>query len=172
MAAQPADLQLRYSTTAGYVPVPADFRFDGSAAVAVAIVNVPDNKIYLLAANLTTVVCIADAAKLAAAITSAQIGAANGVAGLDATGKIPAAQLPVIAATGLRFKGVWNAATNTPNLAASSPTEGDYYIVQTAGTTALGGEADWQGRDWAVFTNGAWTKLDNSPATAITGGAI
>ncbi len=129
---------------------------------------------YVLADDLTTVWCIGDAAKLAAAITASQIGAANGVAPLDATQKVPVANLPAVALTGLKFQGAWNAATNTPALVSATGTEGHYYVVSTTGATALDGEDDWNPKDWAVFTNGSWVKIDNSEAaiTAISGGTF
>jgi hypothetical protein len=35
----------------------------------------------------------------------------------------------------LEYKGLWNAATNTPTLVSSVGTQGDYYVVSVAGTT-------------------------------------
>lgn len=89
-------------------------------------------------------------------------GAANGVASLDAGGKVPSAQLPTLAG-GLDLKGTWNASTNTPALSDGSGDEaGDYYVVATAGTTSLDGEADWSAGDWVIFDGTAWDKIDNS----------
>lgn len=168
------ELQLKNSNVAGRVPVPSDFSFEGSPATGVVLTNAKDGKMYMLADDLTTVVCIGDAAKLAAALTSGQIGAANGVAGLDAGGKVPLANLPAIALSGLRLAGTWNADTNTPTLASGNGEEGQFYIVSTAGSTDLDGEDDWNPKDWAVFVNGAWQKVDNTEQeiTSISGGTF
>lgn len=156
-----SDIQLKFSTTPGAVPTAADLTFEGVPAVGVPAVNAADGKLYTLLADLTTVVCI-----------GAPLGAPNGAASLDATGKVLVAQMPAVAITGLRFKGTWNATSGAPD---ATPEEGDYYIVSVAGTTALNGIADWQPTDWAVFTDGAWHKIDNSEAAApaaISGGTF
>lgn len=62
----------------------------------------------------------------------------------------------------LVFKGLWDADTNTPILASGVGTEGDFYIVSVAGSTNLDGITDWEVRDWAVFVNGVWNKIDNT----------
>lgn len=49
-------------------------------------------------------------------LDAAQKGAANGVAELDASGKLPVNRLPDAALGGLAYQGGWNAATNTPAL--------------------------------------------------------
>ena len=70
----------------------------------------------------------------------------------------------------LVYKGIWNATTNDPALESGAGTVGSYYIVSTAGTTALDGISDWVVGDWAVFSDlptDAWQKIDN---TSILGG--
>jgi hypothetical protein len=37
------------------------------------------------------------------------------------------------------YKGTWNASTNTPTLVSSTGTQGDYYVVNVAGSTNLDG---------------------------------
>jgi len=73
--------------------------------------------------------------------------------------------------SGLTFQGNWDAATNTPNIGASTPDNGDFYIVSVAGTTNLGGITDWEVGDWAiaVVSGGVttWQKIDNS--SVLTG---
>ena len=75
--------------------------------------------------------------------------------------------------SGLTFQGNWDAATNTPNIGASTPNNGDFYIVSVAGTTNLGGITDWEVGDWAiaVVSGGAttWQKIDNSSVLTGTG---
>ena len=60
------------------------------------------------------------------------------------------------------YKGTWNANTNTPTLVSSTGTQGDYYVVNVAGTTNLNGITDWQIGDWAIFNGSVWEKVDNS----------
>lgn len=168
------DIRHKFSTTPGAVPTPDDFKFEGVKSPGILAVNGGDGRIFTLLADLATVVCVADSTRLAASISASQIGAANGVAPLDAGQKVPVANLPAVALTGLKFQGAWNAATNTPALVSATGTEGHYYVVSTAGATALDGESEWNPKDWAVFTNGAWVKIDNSeePITAISGGTF
>lgn len=68
-------------------------------------------------------------------LTSAR-GAANGVASLDGSGKVPSSQLPT---GGMQYQGTWNASTNTPTLSNATGTDGHFYRVTTAGTQNLGG---------------------------------
>lgn len=68
--------------------------------------------------------------------------------------------------SGLLVKGVWNASTNTPTLTSSVGTQGDTWVVGTAGTTSLNGNASWAELDLAVFASGAWERV---PAGSIYG---
>lgn len=99
-------------------------------------------------------------------ISASQIGAANGVASLDSGGKVPTAQIPASIATGLKFKGVWNATTNSPTLASGVGTQGDMYRVSVAGSTNLDGITDWKVKDYAAFDGTAWQKIDGSDEVA------
>lgn len=58
-------------------------------------------------------------------------GVANGIASLDATGRVPSSQMPLSA---MEFKGTWDASTNTPTLVQGTGTNGDFYVVSVAGT--------------------------------------
>ena len=78
--------------------------------------------------------------------------------------------------SGLSFEGNWNASTDTPSLAGTTPGNGIFYIVSVAGSTSLSGITDWAVGDWAVFvSNGAgtdaWQKVDNSSSLAGQGAA-
>ena len=72
---------------------------------------------------------------LANKIDVSEKGVANGVATLDATGRVPYSQLPESA---MEYKGTWDASTNTPTLADGTGTNGDFYVVSVAGTVNLG----------------------------------
>jgi hypothetical protein len=70
-----------------------------------------------------------------AALTTSQLGAANGVASLDATGHIPVAQLTVDT---MEYLGAWNASTNSPSLTNGTGLPGSFYEVSVAGTQNFG----------------------------------
>lgn len=95
-----------------------------------------------------------------ARVASSSVGAANGVASLDATGKVPVAQLPAAVLGGLVYQGTWNASTNTPTLVSGTGTVGYYYKVSVAGTTTINGNAVWQVGDIIAFNGSEWDKID------------
>lgn len=92
----------------------------------------------------------------------------NGVATLDAGGKIPASQLP---STVMEYKGTWDAATNTPTLADGVGDAGDIYLCNVAGSQDLGsGNIDFAVGDWIVFSGSIWEKSINSDAVDSVNG--
>lgn len=102
--------------------------------------------------------------------TSAR-GAANGVASLDATSKIPTSQLPDSVLGGAAYQGTWNASTNTPAIpAATSANKGHYRVVTVAGTTVVNGVNDWEIGDWIISNGTAWEKVDNTDAVVSVAG--
>ena len=73
------------------------------------------------------------------------------------------------------YEGTWNASTNTPALASSVGTKGEYYVVSTTGSTNLNGITSWTQGDWAIFNGSVWEKVDNTDlVTSVAGrtGAI
>ena len=70
------------------------------------------------------------------------------------------------------YKGTWDADTNTPTLTSSVGTQGDYYVVNVAGTTNLNGIADWAIGDWAIFNGSVWQKVDNTDAVSSVNGQV
>jgi hypothetical protein len=99
-------------------------------------------------------------ADVSGAIAASLLGVANGVATLDASGKIPANQLPASVAGAMTYQGTWNAATNTPTLASGTGTKGFLYKVSVAGTTSIDGNAQWRLGDSIVFNGTTWDKID------------
>jgi hypothetical protein len=91
-------------------------------------------------------------------------GVPNGVATLDAGGKVPVSELPAAVLGALSYQGTWDASTNTPTLTSSVGTKGYYYVVNVAGNTNLNGITDWQIGDWAVYNGTVWQKVDNTDA--------
>ena len=71
------------------------------------------------------------------------------------------------------FVGTWNAVSNIPDIDATSPTSGEYYVVTTAGTH---NSIAYAVGDWAIWNGTAWTKIQNavSGVTSVYGrtGAI
>jgi hypothetical protein len=65
----------------------------------------------------------------------------------------------------IKVMGFWNADTNTPDLSALTPAQGDSYQVSVAGSTNLNGETNWGTRDLAVWDDslsGNWFKLNSA----------
>lgn len=104
-------------------------------------------------------------------ISSTEKGAANGVATLDAGGKVPVSQLPNSVMT---FEGIWDASTNTPTLAdnANGANPGQVYLVTVAGTQNLGsGSQTFAPGDWVVAdANNIWKRSINSNAVVSVNG--
>jgi hypothetical protein len=99
-------------------------------------------------------------------------GAANGVATLDAGGKVPVSELPAAVLGALSYQGTWDAATNTPTLTSSVGTKGYYYVVSVAGNTNLNGITDWLVGDWAVYNGTVWQKVDNTETVTSVNGQV
>ena len=72
--------------------------------------------------------------------------------------------------SGSAYQGVWNADTNTPALASGVGSNGEYYVVNVAGSTNLDGITDWNVGDWAIFHDTSWQKVDNTDAVVSVNG--
>lgn len=106
--------------------------------------------------------------ELANYIPTSEKGANNGVATLDAGGKIPASQLPN---TVMEYQGTWNANTNSPALADGSGNAGDVYRVSVAGTQNLGsGNISFNLGDYVIYSGTVWEKADGSDAVDSVNG--
>jgi len=100
-------------------------------------------------------------------VKTGQVGAASGVASLDATGKLPTAQLPASVTGAMVYQGTWNASANTPTLISGSGSKGAFYKVSVAGSTSVDGNAAWNIGDIIAFDGSSWDKIDG-PAEAVT----
>jgi hypothetical protein len=97
-----------------------------------------------------------------------QLGVANGVATLDASGIIYENQLPIAVRESLHYIGAWNASSGSPP--SASPNNGEFWIVNTNGSYSLGGIDDWKATDWACYINATWRKIDNTDKiTSVNG---
>lgn len=72
-------------------------------------------------------------------VTQSEVGANNGVASLDSSGKIPVAQLPSVV---MEYQGAWNPSTNTPTLSDASGANGNVYYVTAAAAGPISGLSD------------------------------
>ncbi len=80
--------------------------------------------------------------------------------------KLLTSLLPDAVVGGMKYQGVWDAATNAPAIpAAASSNAGHYYKVSVSGTTAVDGIAEWAVGDWIVSNGTSWDKIDNSEKT-------
>lgn len=89
-----------------------------------------------------------------------------GVPRLDANGKILASELPNSV---MEFKGVWNAATNTPTLTNGVGNAGDVYLCNVAGTVDFGaGPITFAVGDYAVYTGSVWARSSGAVGTVTS----
>ena len=92
-------------------------------------------------------------------------GTANGLATLDADGRIPYSQLPESA---VELKGYWNADTNTPTLADGTGDDGDEYYVDVAGSQDLGsGTQYFSVGDRVLYIDGVWKNINSTAVKSV-----
>jgi hypothetical protein len=120
-----------------------------------------------LAANSDTRVASQKAVK-AYAVAATSLGAVNGTATLDGTGKLPTSQIPAGLVGAVVYQGVWNASTNSPTLAPGVGTKGFYYKVSVAGSTAINGISQWNLGDTIIFDGTTWDKIDGVAAEVLS----
>ena len=103
-------------------------------------------------------------------VDKTSVGVPNGVASLDAGGKVPLSQIPDSIIGQVQYMGTWNALTNTPTLNFLVPEEkGHYYVVSVAGVF---GGIDFQVGDWIISNGTYWEKVDNTDAVTSVFGRI
>jgi len=107
-----------------------------------------------------------------AKLASALLGVANGVAELDAGGKVPASQLP---SSVMEYQGSWAASTNTPTLADGAGNAGDVYIASDAGSVDFDGAGarealTFAAGDWIIYNGAIWEKSSSSDAVQSVAG--
>ncbi|HTU27305.1 MAG TPA: hypothetical protein VMF30_17990 [Pirellulales bacterium] len=104
-----------------------------------------------------------------AAVASA--GVAGGVATLDGSGHLDAAQIPAALVGAVVYQGTWNAATNSPTLSnggGGSTAKGNYYVVSVAGSTALDGISVWNPGDAVISDGSTWEKIDGVASEVLS----
>ena len=101
-------------------------------------------------------------------VASAEKGAANGVATLDGSGRLPASQQTIGV---FEYQGTWNASTNSPTLADGTGTKGFLYRVATGGSRNLGsGSITFDVGDYVIHNGTAWEKADTTDAVSSVNG--
>lgn len=112
-------------------------------------------------------VAAGDDARVVGAVQQSTVAQPNGIASLDAGGRLQPAQVPGGFTEALIWQGFWNAATNTPTLVSGVGTTGHVWGVSVGGTTNLDGETGWVLGDQAVFNGSEWERfpLSNSNGT-------
>ena len=92
---------------------------------------------------------------------------------LDGSGKINTAALPSSITGSLKFKGTWNATTNTPELTAGGVggVSGDFYVVDASGTTSIDGHAIWAIGDWIINNGTNWDRVEQGNTVSSVNGA-
>lgn len=107
-------------------------------------------------------------AALDAKINLSLVGANNGVAPLDAGGKIPFTYLP---ASLMIYKGMWNATTNTPTLSDATGVVGWVYKVNVGGTINLGsGNITFVVADFLIHNGTKWERSAGTDAVVSVNG--
>ena len=106
-------------------------------------------------------------------VTQSEVGTANGVASLDAGGKIPVGQLP----NGVFvYQGLYNPSTNSPTLVDGVGVTGQVYYVSTAYngvvTGAFGGASlNFSVGDLAIYNGTAWELTTPAAGVSSVNGA-
>jgi hypothetical protein len=107
-------------------------------------------------------------AAIDAKINISLIGANNGLAPLDAGGKVPFSVLP---ASLMIYKGMWNPATNTPTLADGTGVAGWVYKASVDGTVNLGsGNIVFVTSDFAIHNGTKWEFSNGTDAVVSVNG--
>jgi hypothetical protein len=89
-----------------------------------------------------------------------------GIPQLDVNGKILVSQLPNSV---MEYKGVWNAATNTPTLANGTGNQGDVYLCNVAGTVDFGaGPIAFVVGDQVIYSGSIWQRASGATGTVTS----
>ena len=90
-----------------------------------------------------------------------------GIPQLDVNGKILVSQLPNSV---MEYKGVWNAATNSPTLTNGGAfNQGDVYLCDTAGTVNFGaGPISFFVGDQVIYSGSIWQRASGATGTVTS----
>lgn len=103
-------------------------------------------------------------------ILSSEKGVNGGVATLDDSGRIPLDQVNINV---LKYKGGWDASTNTPTLSNATGSKDDFYIVSVDGSQNLGAYLqDYESGSNLVHNGVVWEQLSNKQKVVSVSGKI
>jgi Major tropism determinant N-terminal domain len=106
--------------------------------------------------------------RVAVATLMALTGAANGLATLDATGRVPSSQIPGSVSGSMNYQGSWDASANTPGLIDGTGSKGFYYKVSVAGNTTIDGNNNWTVGDIIAFNGTTWDKFEGGQPDVVS----
>jgi hypothetical protein len=108
-------------------------------------------------------------------VATSQIGAANGVAGLDATGRVPTSQLPSSIVGGVHYQGTFTPGTTTLPAGASA-NQGWYYIATASGTYTPPGTGQpaltFSIGDWLISNGATWGTVESQALVSSVNGKV
>lgn len=108
-------------------------------------------------------------------VATTQIGAINGVAGLDSTGKIPTSQLPSSIVGGVKYQGTFTPGTTTLPAAATA-NQGWYYIATASGTYTPPGTGQpvltFGIGDWLISNGAVWGTVESTALVSSVNGKV
>ena len=111
-----------------------------------------------------------DARQAIGALAASMLGAANGVAQLDGSGKVPLSQMNLEA---LAYKGLWDAENNIPTIADGAGEDGDFYFASSAASVDLGsGTVEFDEGDIVIYHDGVWSRLGSQQIVQSVNGMI
>jgi len=87
-------------------------------------------------------------------------------ASLDSNGKVPLSQINDALLGNVNYQGLWNSATNAPDLTVVG-TKGHYYINTVSGIQF---GKYWENGDWIISDGNDWAKVDNTDAVSSVAG--
>lgn len=107
---------------------------------------------------------------LASKVDTAAVGQTGGVAALDGSGKVPLSQMNL---ESLAYKGLWDAASNTPAIADGAGTDADFFFASSTATVDLGGgPIEFLEGDIVIYYGGVWSRLGSSQIVQSVNGMI
>lgn len=93
---------------------------------------------------------------------------ANGFAPLDATAKVPLANMPASLIGSINYQGSWDANTNTPTLSDGTGSKWLYYIVGTWWSQNLGSWViTFDAGDWVVHNGSIWQRFNDGDVSSV-----
>jgi hypothetical protein len=108
-------------------------------------------------------------------VPTTEVGAANGVAPLDGSGKVPVANLPASIVGAVQYQGTFTPGTTTLPAAASG-NQGWYYIATAAGTYTPPGSGQpaltFSTGDWLISNGSVWGTVESSALVSSVNGMV